>query len=169
MTDRDFAEHAIEGWSEVVEESTRMALAISIRIRRAQVLLGGIADDAIGKCGLGRGEYEVLTLLRRRDEAVRAKELATRLLVTRAGITRRLDHLEADGLVTRTVDPTDQRGILVRPTTRGERLAEQALEASIAAQERALNDLSPELCSELARLLKHLLLTLGDDAPGRTN
>src|SRR5215831_18852000 len=36
-------------------------------------------------------------------------------------MTRLVDGLERDGLVTRIPDPDDARGVLVRPTTRGRR------------------------------------------------
>src|SRR5690242_20324009 len=46
-------------------------------------------------------------------------QLADAAHVTRAAMTSRLDRLVAAGLVTREVDPTDRRRILVRPTAGG--------------------------------------------------
>lgn len=47
------------------------------------------------------------------------RRLADAAHVTRAAMTSRLDRLVAAGLVTREVDPTDRRRVLVRPTAKG--------------------------------------------------
>jgi DNA-binding MarR family transcriptional regulator len=57
-------------------------------------------------------------------------------------MTSRLDRLERAGLVTRAPDPTDRRGVLVRLSERGEKLAERSLQAVIAADEDFLEPLS---------------------------
>jgi DNA-binding MarR family transcriptional regulator len=46
---------------------------------------------------------------------------------------------EPAGFVTRALDPTDRRAVLVRLTERGETLAEQSLKAVIAADEASSN------------------------------
>ena len=60
-------------------------------------------------------------------------------------MTSRLDRLGRAGLLQRRPDPGDRCGVLVQLTEPGERLAEQALHAVIAADEAFLEPLSPAL------------------------
>jgi DNA-binding MarR family transcriptional regulator len=60
---------------------------------------------------LGLGEYEVLLLLTRADERrLRMSDLADRLGLSRSGVTRLVDRLQADLLVERASCATDRRG-----------------------------------------------------------
>jgi len=61
--------------------------------------------------GMGLGEYEVLLLLMQADgRRLRMSELADRLVLSRSGVTRLVDRLEADALVERGSCDTDRRG-----------------------------------------------------------
>jgi DNA-binding MarR family transcriptional regulator len=60
--------------------------------------------------GLSINDYEALYLLSRAEgRRLKRVELARRLLLTPSGVTRLLEGLEADGLVERTVCPSDLR------------------------------------------------------------
>jgi DNA-binding MarR family transcriptional regulator len=60
---------------------------------------------------LGLGEYEVLLLLTRADERrLRMSDLADRLGLSRSGVTRLIDRLQAEALVERASCATDRRG-----------------------------------------------------------
>jgi DNA-binding MarR family transcriptional regulator len=60
---------------------------------------------------MGLGEYEVLLLLARsQDRRLRMSELAERLVLSRSGVTRLIDRLQAGGLVERGSCDTDRRG-----------------------------------------------------------
>jgi DNA-binding MarR family transcriptional regulator len=101
----------------------------------------------------------VNTLRRRGDQGgTRPRELARSSLITSGAMTTRLDRLERAGLIVRTPDPHDRRGVLVRLTEKGERQAEQALYAVIAADEAFLDPLDQEERHEVAAALKLLLL-----------
>jgi DNA-binding MarR family transcriptional regulator len=64
----------------------------------------------------------------------------------------------AGELVERRPDPVDRRGVLVRLTRDGERLAEQSLRAVLAADEAFLEPLSARQRDSVAAALKLLLL-----------
>jgi DNA-binding MarR family transcriptional regulator len=115
---------------------------------------------ALEPFGLSFGDFDVLNTLRRRadDQGTNPKELARSSLITSGAMTSRLDRLERAGLVTRAPDPTDRRGVLVRLTERGEKLAEQSLRAVIAADEAFLEPLSRRQRDSVASALKLLLL-----------
>jgi len=60
---------------------------------------------------LGLGEYEVLLLLAGSEaRRLRMSELAERLVLSRSGVTRLIDRLQADELVERGSCDTDRRG-----------------------------------------------------------
>ena len=56
-------------------------------------------------------DYDVLIqLAAAQDRRLRMSELADRLILSRSGVTRLVDRLEADGLVERVTCDTDRRG-----------------------------------------------------------
>ena len=115
---------------------------------------------ALRPLGLSFGDFDVLNTLRRRGEAQGSKpsDLAASSLITTGAMTVRLDRLQRAGLIRRTPDPADGRGVRVRLTARGERLAEQALQAVIAADEAFLQPLHQRGRDQVAQALKQLLL-----------
>ena len=83
--------------------------------------------------------------------------LAERCQVTRAGMTSRLDRLEAAGHLTREVDPHDRRRVLVRITPAGRAMWESASETGIRLETEFLSTLSPHQRTQLNQLLRVLL------------
>jgi DNA-binding MarR family transcriptional regulator len=73
-------------------------------------------------------------------------------------MTSRLDRLERSGLIRRMPDPADRRGVLVRLTSQGSKVARQALQELIAANQVFLEPLSGQQRESLASALKLLLL-----------
>lgn len=116
---------------------------------------------ALQPLGLSFGDFDVLNTLRRRGEAQggsKPSDLAASSLITTGAMTARLDRLQRAGLIRRTPDPADGRGVRVRLTARGERVAEQALQAVIAADEVFLQPLDQRERDQVAQALKQLLL-----------
>ena len=67
--------------------------------------------DLVARSGLPLAEYDVLFQLARADgHRLRMNELADRVLLSRAGITRLVDRLTEDGLVGRVRCASDARG-----------------------------------------------------------
>ena len=70
--------------------------------------------------GLSLAEYDALIqLVSAPDRRLRMSVLADRVLLSRSGITRLVDRLEADGMVQRSVCPTDARGSMAAITQLG--------------------------------------------------
>jgi DNA-binding MarR family transcriptional regulator len=109
---------------------------------------------------LSFGDFDVINTLRRRGDpqGTNPSDLAASSLITTGAMTSRLHRLERAGLIERTPDPTDGRAVRVRLTARGERLAEQALQAIIAADKAFLEPLDQRRRDEVAAALKLLLL-----------
>ena len=97
--------------------------------------------------GLTLGDYDVLVHLSEADNgSLRMSELASRLLLSRSGLTRRLDGLVREGLVARKACPEDRRGALAELTGGGRDRLEEAAPTHVAGVRRyvidALGDLT---------------------------
>ena len=89
--------------------------------------------------GVTLGDYEVLVHLSeapRRE--LRMSDLASLLLISRSGLTRRVDGLVGDGLVARKACPSDGRGALARLTDAGFELLSSAAPTHVAGVRRYL-------------------------------
>ena len=91
--------------------------------------------------GLSIGDYAVLVHL---SEApgfeLRMSDLADRLLLSRSGLTRRVDGLVKAGLVGRRACPSDRRGALAQLTPAGLQRLREAAPTHVAGVRRYLID-----------------------------
>jgi DNA-binding MarR family transcriptional regulator len=70
--------------------------------------------------GLSLADYDTLVQLAIADDRrLRMSELADRVVLSRSGVSRLVDRLEADGLVARRACPTDARGSWAELTPAG--------------------------------------------------
>jgi DNA-binding MarR family transcriptional regulator len=111
--------------------------------------------DLIASSDLPLAEFDVLFQLELiQDHKIRMNELADRVLLSRAGITRLVDRLVADGLVSRLKCASDARGAYAVLTPRGRARLEAARPGHMAAVRRYFlaSFTRPELAT-LAELL----------------
>jgi DNA-binding MarR family transcriptional regulator len=110
------------------------------------------------EAGLGNGDFDVLAALRRSGEpyALSAGELSRTVLVTTGAITKRVDRLEAKGLVARTVADEDARGRQIALTPKGIEMTDQLMGEHLANQRRLLEPLTGKEREVLAGLLAKL-------------
>ena len=104
---------------------------------------------------LSLADYEILVHLAAEPRGeLRMTELAAQTLVSRSGLTRRLDRLVDSGLVARRNCPTDRRGVLAVITPEGrERLEEAAPTHVKGVREHFLQQLHGQDLCALARSL----------------
>lgn len=116
------------------------------------------------EAGLGNGDFDVLAALRRAGEpyALSAGALSRTVLVTTGAITKRVDRLEADGRVTRSVAEEDSRGRRITLTEAGLRLTDELMEVHLENQRHLLEALGPGEQAELAGLLEKLTAATED-------
>jgi DNA-binding MarR family transcriptional regulator len=109
--------------------------------------------------GLGIGEFDVLATLRRAGEpfVLKPTDLARVLMLSPAGMTNRLDNLEASGRIERRADPTDRRSSLVVLTDIGRELVDRAVTDHVANEGRLLAPLTRRERDILDDLLRKLL------------
>ena len=96
-------------------------------LRASTRLLERLDADLEARFRMSLADYEILHYLA--DEptgALRMTELAAQTLVSRSGLTRRLDRLVRSGLVARRNCPTDRRGVLAVITPEGRERLEAA-------------------------------------------
>jgi putative acetyltransferase len=72
------------------------------------------------------------------------QRLATTLRLQKSTISRLVDQLEADGIVTREANPDDRRSVLVSLTALGTSRAERLDDARRALFSRLLDELGPD-------------------------
>ncbi len=160
MTDR--FDRVIEGWSASRPELDFTPLEVVTRVLRAAHYLQIRLDGLASAYGLShRGDLEVLTDLDLEGPQT-PSELAESLLLTSGGMTVRLNRLQAAGLVERHPNPHDGRGVLVHLTPTGSDLARDALINLLQSQAQTIEGLAQGDRDHLTRLLRSLLITLGD-------
>ncbi|MGG2461717.1 MarR family winged helix-turn-helix transcriptional regulator [Streptomyces sp. RGM 3693] len=121
--------------------------------------LGALLTDRLylvyRRYGLSEGEFDVLAALRRAGEPYERApgELAAHTMVTTGAMTKRIDRLEHDGLVTRRRSATDGRGRVVALTEAGRDLFDRAFTDHMHNERTLLDDLNPEEAAQLEALL----------------
>lgn len=127
-------------------------------------------DEALLPLKLVRGTFDVLTALRRAGQpyALSPKQLAASLVLSPAGLSARLNRLEAQGLVARLPEPADRRTLRVQLTAEGEAVINAAIPRVFAAQWARLRPLGEEgserLAQELGRFAAAIAETPSDAA-----
>ena len=96
-----------------------------------------LESDLIARSDLPLAEYDVLFQLALAEgQRLRMNELADRVLLSRAGITRLVDRLTADGLVSRLKCASDARGYFAVITSGGMERLVDATPGHLAAVRR---------------------------------
>jgi len=136
------------------------------RLARLAAVIEEELDRVFRQHGLTAGEFDVLATLRRagHPHERRPGALADSTMVTAGGLTKRVDRLEASGLVTRQVSPDDARVRVIGLTADGLDLIDRAFEAHLAHEHALLAAVSPPDREQLERLLRHWLTSLRPDA-----
>ncbi|MEU5694104.1 MarR family transcriptional regulator [Actinosynnema sp. NPDC020468] len=125
------------------------------RLHRLAGLLTEELRVVFRRHGLGEGEFDVLAALRRAGEPFERApgELALHTMVTTGAITKRIDRLERDGLVTRRAAEGDARRRVVALTDAGRDVFDQAFGEHMANERRLLAALSPADARALESIL----------------
>ncbi|MFC8732338.1 MarR family winged helix-turn-helix transcriptional regulator [Luteimicrobium sp. NPDC057192] len=156
----DYVDRLRAQWAERIPGLDTSSAEVVARVLRIGALVGHANDRALEDEGLNRGEFELLAALRRADRPLRAREITTVTESPGASITKRLDRLERDGLVERTVPERDRRGVLVALTPAGVALVDRLFPEQIAREASAVSALSAEDRERLGGLLATVLRTL---------
>lgn len=132
------------------------------RIGRLARQLDLARREAFAEHDIETWEFDVLTALRRAGEPYRLTpgRLVKETLVTSGTMTNRVDRLVHRGLVRRSPDPDDRRGVLVGLTPAGKRVVDAAFAALLERERGLLAELPVADQHRLAGLLKTLMAPL---------
>jgi DNA-binding MarR family transcriptional regulator len=115
--------------------------------------------DLLAAHDLPLSHYDVLVQLAEAPGSqLRMSELAERVLLSRSGLTRLVDRLVRDGLVSREACPDDARGMLAVLTPAGrDRLREASPVHLRGIQHRVFDRLTPTELAQLSRIFVKLV------------
>lgn len=142
-TPQDSADVILEQWRRERPDLDLSAMGLLSRLWQVSALLAPLVEEVFARHGLRRGEFDVLTALRRAGEpyTLIPSELADTLMMSRAGMTNRVDRLEQAGLVERTLDPNDRRSFLIALTEKGRTVIDETMTEHAANLRRLVSGL----------------------------
>lgn len=158
----DGVDEIIEQWQVERPELDASPIGVIGRISRLARALEDELEVVYRRHGLEPGWHDLLATLRRQGPPfkLRPTDLMGSVMLTSSGTTKRLDKLEAAGLVTREPDPGDRRGTLIALTAKGHELIDAVTGPHLANEARLLQALTDEEREQLAALLRKLNLGL---------
>jgi len=123
-------------WLDPVEQDVwRRLLATEARLKDR------LDRELRAEHGLSLGDYDVLVHLSEAPQrCLRMSDLADRLLLSRSGLTRRVDGLVRGGWVVRKACPNDRRGSLAQLTDLGFEVLKHAAVTHVSGVRRYLVD-----------------------------
>lgn len=148
------------GWSALQPELDTSVADIVGRLIRASALIVRTTEERLAAHGLTRGEFDVLSALRRACSPQSPTTLRTIALASAAAITKRVTALDRRGLVRRSANPADGRGALITLTKAGEALVDQAFPEVLAAERELLAGVPGAVREEASRSLRAVLASV---------
>lgn len=111
---------------------------------------------------LDRAGAALIYKLHTEGENVRLTHLAERLGIDSPAVTRKVQQLERDGLLVRSVDPLDARALRLKLTRHGRSTIERLLHARQRWLDQVLQDWSESDRRHLARMLHQLATSMSE-------
>jgi len=160
--ERDWIDNVVEHWSALQPSLPVEAYHVTGRISRIAARLAQGQDEIFARYGLNRGDVGVLSALvmARPPHTLSPTQLFRGLMLSSAGMTKRLDRLERRGLVKRKADPKDRRGVMIQLSESGRRLVAKAVAENTRTEAALLSGLSAKERRLLGDLLRTLLRQL---------
>ena len=152
----------VEAWRRERADLDLAPVEVFSRIGRLARLLDKARREAFTAHSIETWEFDVLAALRRAGQPYQLTPgaLLRETMVTSGTMTNRVDRLAQRGLVERSPDPSDRRGVLVRLTTAGKSAVDGAFETLLENERALLGGLPPGDGRQLAALLKQLMVPL---------
>jgi DNA-binding MarR family transcriptional regulator len=159
MTLRELLDDTMASWERERPDLDLAAMGTALRINQLMNAALRGAEALFTPHGITVGEFDVLAALRRggAGTVLTPTTLARVAMISPAGMTNRLNRLEASGLIVRRPDPDDRRGSLVELTPNGRAIADRAVEDLVAAENELFRELSASDRQRLDRILDKLI------------
>jgi len=103
------------------------------------------------------GESFVLIILSKKSGSVLPSEISNEMRISSARVAAALNSLENKGLITRQIDKSDRRKILVDLTPEGRILAQERVQAVIHVASQILSMLGEDDAKELIRIFSRIV------------
>lgn len=140
-----------EGSSERTDVSLEQATFLDL-LRTANRLSQGVVE-VLRPAGLTPTQFNVLRILRGSRRPLTCGEMGERMIARDPDVTRLLDRLDKQGLVTRSRSREDRRVVVTEITEKGLALLEDLDEPVARLHREQLGHLGPEKLRELGLLL----------------
>ncbi len=159
----DAVDLILEQWARERPDLDCSPMGVIGRITQLQREVHLAQRATFARHGLDAPSFDVLAALRRAGEPYQLTPTALMrtALVTSGAITQRLDRLAERGLITRTRSEADGRAVVVTLTAAGRDALDAALPDHLETERGLLAGLSEAELTQLAGLLRRVLVTLG--------
>lgn len=129
------------------------------RISRLSTHLAREVEKTLAGHGLNSASFDVLATLRRSGPPYRLSpgDLVATTMVSSGTMTNRLDQLEKAGLIERSHNPDDRRGVIIALTAKGFTLVDEAASAHVENEHRLIQGLDAQERAALGGLLRKFL------------
>lgn len=158
--DGDLVGRGIAQWRRERPDIDSSGKAVIGRLLRLEEVILRTINQALAPHDIKYQEYAVLATLRVSGAPYRLTPsvLQATLLFSSGGLSNLLKRLERDGLVRRTGNPQDGRGVLVTLSAKGRRLADRAMPDHARAELQLLEMLNQKERTSLASLLSRMMV-----------
>lgn len=148
-------------WRREVPQIDSSGKAVVGRVLHLQQIIIDKVNRNLARFSLKFPSYAILATIRVSGPPYRMtpSELLSAIVISSGGLSNLLRKLEQDGMVRRSADERDGRGVLVQLTEEGIALAEVAMTAHAALEMELVAAISPLDREEMARLLSVLIAT----------
>ena len=165
---RDHVDRLRAQWARELPDLDTHPMGVLGRIYRIGNLVRPGIEATFAGFGLDRGEFDVISTLRRSGSPYRLTptELYTSLMISSGGLTHRLGRLEKAGLISREPSAEDGRSLAVVLTPKGRELAEAAFREDMAREAELLSGMDAADREALEGLLRRLMIMVEEKAKG---
>jgi DNA-binding MarR family transcriptional regulator len=152
-------EGVVAQWAAVRPDLDFSPITVFARLYLAGRLVERFYARSVAPHGVAPGDFFVLCELRRAGPPWRLtpSALFKTLVRSSGGMTKQLDKLTAEGLITRVPDESDRRSLLVELTPKGLELVDLALTDHMANEKAILATLDPVGTRTLAKSLQNMI------------
>jgi DNA-binding MarR family transcriptional regulator len=157
---KDDVDRIVAAWARERPDLDVSPLEVLSRVTRIAKHVDKFRKEAFRASDLDSWEFDVLAALRRAGKPYQLspKGLMAETLVSSGAMTHRLTKVQARGFITRSSDPDDGRGVVVRLTPAGVKAVDTAFSHLVQAEHSLIQALSPSERADTATALRRLSL-----------
>lgn len=156
---KDLVDQVIANWQNTIMADTDFSgTEIIGRIVRMDSFIGKMIDDNLSRFRMNIGDFNILAvLLREKTHQLTPGRIQEMIFVSSGGLSNRMIRLEEKGLIKRSTDPNDRRGVIVTLTEAGKELIERAAPSHMALENSLITNLDESEQETLVKLLRKML------------